>query len=97
MEAGLIDAHLGGHLYKKRVPLPGRGKRGGARTIVATTLSGRWFYLYGFGKNEQDSIDQEELQALQGVARGLMAIDDEQLAVALATGRILEAFDGRKA
>jgi hypothetical protein len=96
LEVGLIDAHLGGYLYKKRVPLPGRGKRGGARTIVATTFSDRCFFLYGFSKNEQDSIDQKELQALQGVAKGLMAVHDQQLAVALGTGKILEAFNGRK-
>ena len=28
MEAGLIDAKLGGHVVKKRVALPGHGKRG---------------------------------------------------------------------
>ena len=27
MEDGLIDAELGGHVVKKRVALPGRGKR----------------------------------------------------------------------
>lgn len=36
MLQGLIDAHLGGGLVKKRVGLGGRGKRGGARTLVAT-------------------------------------------------------------
>jgi hypothetical protein len=36
MERGLIDANLGGGIIKKRVALPGRGKRGSARTLVAT-------------------------------------------------------------
>ncbi len=36
MVAGLIDAEWGGDVLKKRVALPGRGKRGGARTLVAT-------------------------------------------------------------
>lgn len=36
MEQGVIDADLGGGLYKKRIPMPGRGKRGGARTLIAT-------------------------------------------------------------
>jgi hypothetical protein len=39
--AGLIDADLGGRVYKKRVPLPGRGKRGGARTLIGTDLGER--------------------------------------------------------
>lgn len=33
--AGLVDADLGGNVYKKRVPVPGRGKSGGARVLVA--------------------------------------------------------------
>jgi hypothetical protein len=51
MASGLIDADLGGHVYKKRVPVPGRGKRGGARTILGSNLGDRWFFLYGFEKN----------------------------------------------
>jgi len=37
MIAGLIDADLGGGLYKKRVGRTGKGKSGGFRTLVATT------------------------------------------------------------
>ena len=29
MEAGLIDADLGGNVFKKRIALPGMGKRAG--------------------------------------------------------------------
>lgn len=36
MSQGLIDADLGGGVVKKRVGLANRGKRGGARTLVAT-------------------------------------------------------------
>ena len=64
MAAGLIDAGLGGSVYKKRVPLPGSGKSGGARILVATRHVNRWFLLYGFGKNEQANIDDRELAAL---------------------------------
>lgn len=39
MEAGLIDADLGGNVYKKRIALPGIGKRAGARTLVAGKFS----------------------------------------------------------
>lgn len=35
MESGLIDADLGGHLYKKRVARPGAGKSGGYRTLLS--------------------------------------------------------------
>ncbi len=55
MQAGLIDADLGGGLVKKRVAFPGRGKRGSTRTISATNWAERWIYIYGFEKNERDN------------------------------------------
>lgn len=94
MAPGLIDADLGGHVVKKRVPLRGRGKRGGARTIVATRLADRWIFLYGFGKNERASLERDELRLLQELAKELLAFDDRQLAVALAAGEIVEVCDG---
>ena len=48
MSQGLVDADLGGHVVKQRIAVAGQGKRGGARTIVATKLAERWFFLYGF-------------------------------------------------
>ena len=53
MAAGLIDADLGGSVYKKRVPLPGRGKSGGARILVATKHADRWFLLIVYGADRQ--------------------------------------------
>ena len=94
MTQGLIDADLGGHVVKKRVALPGQGKRGGARTIVATKLAERWFFLYGFRKNERANIDKDELRALQEVAKDLLGFDDSQLDIALQAGEIVEVRDG---
>ena len=94
MAEGLIDADLGGHVVKKRVALPGQGKRGGARTIVATNLAERWFFLYGFRKNERANIGKDELRALQEVAKDLLGLDDRQLDIALQAGEIVEVRDG---
>jgi len=90
MAQGLVDADLGGCVVKKRVALSGHGKRGGARTIVATTLTDRWFFLYGFNKNERNNIDPAELKMLQEIAKELLSFDDRQLAIALANGEIQE-------
>jgi hypothetical protein len=90
MAHGLIDADLGGHVVKKRVALPGQGKRGGARTIVATRLADRWFFLYGFGKNERGNIDKDELKVFQEMARDFLGFDDRQLATLLASGELVE-------
>jgi hypothetical protein len=90
MAAGLIDADLGGGVVKKRVALPGRGKRGGARTIVATNQAGRWFFMFGYAKNEQDSISAKELEAAQVVASGFIKRTDAQLDQAVTDGVLLE-------
>ena len=65
MDAGLIDADLGGGVVKKRVALPGRGKSGSTRTLVATNKGDRWFFVFGFEKNERANISKKELEALQ--------------------------------
>lgn len=56
MVAGLVDADLGGGVVKKRIALPGRGKRGGARTLVATNNGNRWFFLFGFEKTNGQTL-----------------------------------------
>lgn len=72
MERGLIDADLGGCVVKKRVPLPGRGKSGSTRTLVATNKGTRWFFMYGFEKNERANISDSELEALKKIAADLL-------------------------
>ena len=87
---GLIDADLGGGLVKKRVQLAGRGKRGGARILVATNNASRWFFLFGFGKNERPDVSADELKALRELAADLLARSDRQLDEAVADGALQE-------
>ena len=90
MAQGLIDADLGGGVVKKRVGLSGRGKRGGARILVATNKGNRWFFVFGFEKNERASLSDDELEALKDLAEQLLARTGKQLAVALNDGSISE-------
>ena len=45
MESGLIDADLGGFLYKKRVARPGGGNSGGCRTLLSARIGSRYVFL----------------------------------------------------
>lgn len=90
MVSGLIDADLGGYVLKKRLALRGRGKSSGARTIVATKFGVRWFFLFGFDKNERSNIDSDELKSLQQLALTLLSFDTTQLATALSDGQLIE-------
>ena len=90
MGQGLIDANLGGGVVKKRLALPGRGKRGGARTLVATNKGDRWFFLFGFEKNERANITAEELESLRIITRQLLGMTSEQLDEAVRDGSLQE-------
>lgn len=90
MKQGLIDADLGGHVVKKRVAPAGRGKSGASRTLIATNLANRWYFLFGFDKNERANIDRAELQAFQEIAKDLLRLDDAAIASALAANAIVE-------
>lgn len=90
MVDGLIDADLGGGLVKKRVGLAGRGKRGGARTLLATNMGDRWFFVFGFEKSERANIGAEEKEALQSLAQDLLARTDMELDSAVEDGSLQE-------
>lgn len=90
MAAGLIDADLGGDVVKKRVALPGRGKSGGVRTLVATRKASRWFFVFGFEKNERANVSVSELEALQVLASELLALSGTQLGIAVEDGALQE-------
>lgn len=79
MENGLIDAELGGGIVKKRVPLPGRGKSGGARTLLATNKGSLWFFVFGFEKNERANVSLRELKALKALATDLLKLSSAEL------------------
>ena len=96
MEQGLIDADLGGFVLKKRVALPGRGKRGGVRVIVATQKVDRWVFLYGFEKNERDNISNKELKIFQEMAVDLLKLNDQQVDLALSEGEFVEVVHETK-
>ena len=61
-----------------------------ARALVATNREDRWYFVFGFAKNERANIDQNELRALQELASDLLAQNDRAIADSLAAGEILE-------
>ncbi len=96
MENGLIDADLGGGVVKKRIALPGRGKSGSTRTLVATNKGGKWFFLFGFEKKERANITIEELEALRCLAKQLIDRTQDQLDEAILDGSLQEICHDQK-
>ena len=87
---GLVDADLGGCIIKKRIALPGHGKRGSTRTLLATNRNDRWVFVFGFEKNERTNISDNELEALKHLADDLLALTETQITEAVNKGSILE-------
>jgi len=95
IEDGLFEASLGGNVYKKRIPLEGRGKRSGARTIVAYKIAGKAFFIFGFAKNDKANISDEEMKAAKILARELLGYTDGQLNKLVTDGKLIEVKHGK--
>ena len=59
-ERGVVDAELGGRVIKQRVARPGQGRSGGYRTLIAFRSDTRAVFMFGFAKNDQDNIDDND-------------------------------------
>src|SRR5690554_162140 len=95
MQQGLVDANLGGGVVKKRVPIEGRGKSGGVRTLVATNKADRWFFVFGFAKNVRANISDAELAALHALAADLLHLTQQQLNEAVEDGSLQRICHGQ--
>lgn len=90
IQSGLVDAQLAKGLVKKRVAQSGRGKQTSARTLVATYFEDRWFFIFGFLKNEKSNITAKELQWLMSFAQQLLDLRDDELSMAIEAGELCE-------
>jgi hypothetical protein len=90
IEQGLLDGDLGGGVLKKRVGVPGRGKSGGARVLLATNRGDRWFFVFGFLKNQRANISDGELEALREFAGDLLALNERQIDAQTQNGALEE-------
>ena len=93
IEAGHIDADLGGGIIKQRVARLGKGKSGGYRTIVACRVGDRAVFLHGFSKSDRANIDDADLERLKSAAKQVLSWDEAQVATQLKSGAWIE-IDG---
>ncbi|MCU7836202.1 MAG: type II toxin-antitoxin system RelE/ParE family toxin [gamma proteobacterium symbiont of Taylorina sp.] len=74
LENGLSSSDLGSHLFKVRVKREHSGKSSGFRTILVFQKQDRAIYLYGFGKNEKETISKTELQYFKKLAKNYYSL-----------------------
>ena len=92
-EKGLIDADLAQGVIKQRIARPNQGKSGGYRSIVLYLKGNRAFFVYGFAKNRQDNIREDEKQAFKSMAGWVLALSDEHLAALLEQQQFFEVVE----
>ena len=65
-------------------------KSGGYRSPIAFKTKTRAVFLYGFGKNERDNIDDDELASLKEIAKAWMGADRGKIARAVKDGELVQ-------
>jgi hypothetical protein len=90
MTNGLYEANLGGHIYKKRLPLGHKGKSGGARTIIAFKVGDKAIFVYGFSKGEKSNISKKEEDGLKDLAKVYFGYDEDQIKKAIKNKILIE-------
>jgi len=83
LEEGLSTADLGSNLFKVRVKREHSGKSSGFRTIILFKADDRAVFLFGFGKNEKENIDKNELQYFKKLGKDLLSLNSKQLETAI--------------
>jgi hypothetical protein len=96
MEDGLIDADLGGCLYKKRIARASAGKSGGNRTLLSARIGSSYVFLFGFSKSARANISGEEKKALRFAGKVFLGLSEQALSLALHTGTVEEVDCGQQ-
>jgi len=90
MNTGLIDANLGAGLFKKRIAMPGQGKRGSWRALLGFQAGKKAFFVYLFPKNSRDNIEDDEMKALKRLTRYYLTLKPSEIKTALQCGELNE-------
>lgn len=76
---GQFEADLGDHLFKKRIPLHGKGKRGGARTVLFYQKAQKLIFCFGFAKNVKDNLDSSDLKILNKLSDAFQCLSEHEI------------------
>ena len=90
MDTGLIDANLGAGLFKKRIAMPGKGKRGSWRALIGFQTGKKAFFLYLFPKSGRDNIEDDEMKALKCLTKYYLSLKPSEIKTALQCGELIE-------
>lgn len=79
VQNGLHDGNLGSGLYKKRIAMPGKGKRGSYRTLLVFKQNEKAFFVYAYAKNKKANISPKELAIYKDLSKILLNLNENKL------------------
>ena len=89
MTQGLLGDRIGADIYKKRLGISGRGKRGGLRTILIFRKGDLAVFLYGYAKNEKSDLEPREKDSLKIFAKDFLKLSTLERAQRRKDGAII--------
>ena len=96
IEQGRYEGDLGGGVCKKRIALPGKGKSGSTRTLVAHRYKLAIIFLAGRRKNEPGGdFSASEEQGAKVLAKSLQLADRNKLNLMKCNGILKEICDAQ--
>ena len=97
IEQGLFEADLGCGVCKKRVPIPGQGKSGATRMLVAKKHKDAIFFLAGREKNAPGAdFSDKEVEAAKIIANALENANSKKLDELVTAGILKEICDDKQ-
>jgi hypothetical protein len=90
IETGKIDASLGGGVIKQRLARPNAGKSGGYRTIILYRNGDKAFFVFGFAKNDEENISDDDEKAFRKLASIVLNLAEDELAKQVKAGYFVE-------
>lgn len=92
IQKGLIDANLGGNVYKKRIGLHDKGKRSSHRTIILMKIQDKAIFAHGFAKGEKGNITKNELEGFKVMAKAFLSLNDDQINILIGKQNLIEVL-----
>lgn len=97
IEQGRFEADLGGGVCKKRIALPGKGKSGSTRTLVAHQLKTAIVFLVGREKSNPGSdFSSQDEEAARVLAAAIKATEPKMFEPLLSGGFLKEICNGKE-
>ncbi|WP_396432348.1 type II toxin-antitoxin system RelE/ParE family toxin [Limnohabitans sp.] len=97
IEQGKYEADLGGGVCKKRVAVPGQGKSGSTRTLVAKKHNTAIFFLAGREKNSAGSdFSAKEVDAAKIIGHALESASIKKIEDLVATEVLKEICNDKQ-